>query len=474
MRFHREEFVIDGVPGQLTQTGLLKLMSEIDPAYLGYKHTTVVRWESGGTRPTRERLEVFGRALSLSRAEVDGLIDLAGLELRYEFYVESDSEQGLDDDRVDTVPVVQERNSHHGDEQGAENRAHVHQMLRFGLYRFALPGAAVAGSGFLLQSIGWTADLLLSAYVAVVIALMLCDYFLRRRRSNSLRDLLVISVFVLLGVTILPAPLTRMDSFGFYTVPAFAGTAMPFVLSLLVFLVMALSAGLIFDFLYKWQYSRPGGNPYKKAAWVSFPPLVFVYVCISLFTGAGFWVYLLEAFPVLGGVLMAMLVLRDDSIKIDVWMKRFLLQSSVLILISLTSLSLAATLIIYNDPSMLFLPDHTLLRSWDVDFAALGYPAGEYAERARMGMTWSALSAIVYMVVVIGGTLLLTIVRKDTGDSQDAAASAVPAETDKSRQRPKDPRVDVRYRPGWLAGHRMLQPMRSSAGMIRVDKGYAT
>ena len=43
-----------------------------------YSHATVLRWESGGTRPTLQRLKVFGKALSLSRTEVAGLILLAG------------------------------------------------------------------------------------------------------------------------------------------------------------------------------------------------------------------------------------------------------------------------------------------------------------------------------------------------------------------------------------------------------------
>ena len=41
---------------------------------------TVARWESGTTRPTRDRIEVFGQALNLSPAEIEGLMRLAGFE----------------------------------------------------------------------------------------------------------------------------------------------------------------------------------------------------------------------------------------------------------------------------------------------------------------------------------------------------------------------------------------------------------
>ena len=48
-----------------------------------YSHATVLRWESGGTRPTLQRLKVFGKEFSLSQSEVSGLILLAGLVLDF-------------------------------------------------------------------------------------------------------------------------------------------------------------------------------------------------------------------------------------------------------------------------------------------------------------------------------------------------------------------------------------------------------
>ena len=61
------------------QEGLLKLMGQVDPIYLErYNHPTVAKWESGATRPTKELLEAFGKALDLSVAQVQGMIRLAG------------------------------------------------------------------------------------------------------------------------------------------------------------------------------------------------------------------------------------------------------------------------------------------------------------------------------------------------------------------------------------------------------------
>ena len=80
MQAYRHAYGPEGKKSRLSQEGLLKLMGQVDPMYLErYNHSTVARWESGATRPTKERLEVFGQALNLSAAEVQGMIWLAGL-----------------------------------------------------------------------------------------------------------------------------------------------------------------------------------------------------------------------------------------------------------------------------------------------------------------------------------------------------------------------------------------------------------
>ena len=57
-------------------------MGRVDEKYSElHGHSTVARWESGTTRPSRERIEVFGEALNLSHAEIEGLMRLADLEL---------------------------------------------------------------------------------------------------------------------------------------------------------------------------------------------------------------------------------------------------------------------------------------------------------------------------------------------------------------------------------------------------------
>ena len=84
MRSYRETFSPGGRRRGLTQEALLERMGSVDSDYAErYSHATVSRWESGGTRPTLQRLKVFGEALNLSRIEVAGLILLAGLALDF-------------------------------------------------------------------------------------------------------------------------------------------------------------------------------------------------------------------------------------------------------------------------------------------------------------------------------------------------------------------------------------------------------
>ena len=115
---------------------------------------------------------------------------------------------------------------------------------------------------------------------------------------------------------------------------------------------------------------------------------------------------------------MAVLILRDKEMKFHSWEKKFLLQAAIAVILVLTAVGSATILILYLRPSMLAIPDHTLIRSWEIDFSALGYSADELLERYRFGAIWSSLAILVYMVIVMGGSLLATIYRLDN-DSSD-------------------------------------------------------
>ena len=99
------------------------------------------------------------------------------------------------------------------------------------------------------------------------------------RRSDHVADLLFVTVFFLLSIHLLRAPLTRLDIYGLYNLGGFAGTSIPFTLSLIMNLLVATVAGLMFILLRRWQYSDPSGRKsvYSRATWIVVPPIAFVY-----------------------------------------------------------------------------------------------------------------------------------------------------------------------------------------------------
>ncbi len=462
MQCYRLDRAGRGRGGRLSQTGLLALMGEIKEEYRDYSHSTVARWESGEILPKRGRLEVFGAALGLPRAEIDGLVALAGLgdnDLGH-----ADNDMGVGDITGDFRPVLSTGRSP-SEELVRQGRSHGNDIGRFLLAKLLLPGLGIAGAGFFLGAVGFNADWMLTAYIVAIIGAMLSHYFLPLRRSRGLRDFLFISVFVLLSTPMLQAPLMKMDHFGFYAIDGLGGTPIPYVLALLVNLALAFIAALMYDYLTRWQDSQGSANPYRRAAWVTVPPLAFVYVSMLFISCAGTWLYLLEALPVLGGVLMAILVLRDESIQISQWTKRFLLQCTFAITIVLTMMSLAGMVVVYLEPSLQMVADHTLLRSWEVDFNELGYSQEEFIDRSRISTVWSSLAAIIYMVAIVAGSLVVTIVKKDPKDSAAAASALAPEAVSPAshKRQTKRTRIDSRYRPGWLTGSRVVKPIQGIA-----------
>ena len=325
MRAYRHSFPVAGPSRRLSQEGLLGLMADVDAQYSErHDHSAVARWESGAIRPTRERLQVFGQALNLSTIEIDGLIGLAGLETDYPVPAATTRSLG-DPHNTDSAAAFSSPGPPGSEEPDPEpirdeSPSYVADVLRFSLYRFLLPGAGVAAAGYVLASLGWSATWMLMLYVAAGIGLVLAQGFLRMRRSNHLRELFFISVFFVLSAPLLQVPMIRMDHYGFYAIGNLVNTPVPVLLALAFNLFVALAAGLLFDYLWRWQYSDRGRRkPYQRAAWVVFPPLALVYACILALSNVGAWIEYLLVLPVLAGVFAAIAILRDDEVSLNEW-----------------------------------------------------------------------------------------------------------------------------------------------------------
>ena len=120
------------------------------------------------------------------------------------------------------------------------------------------------------------------------------------------------------------------------------------------------------------------------------------------------------------------MVLRDEDISISGWDRKFLLCTTVAVTIVLSAIGLAAILATYLQPSLYAVSEQGLFYSWEVDYDALGYPAEEYFERSRLAVVWASLTTLAYMVIVIGGKLIVTIYRLDGGGSIHALLGSCP------------------------------------------------
>ena len=470
MQAYRRAYSENGEAKRLSQEGLLNLMGEADSRYLdSYDRSTVARWESGDIRPNRERLEVFGRALDLSPVEIDGLISLASLEP--DDAGPADEARSLVDPANADAAVLVDTIEHPGLEEvatvagGDDSPSYARHVMRYAFSRFLLPGSCVALVGYFLASLGWNSSFMLAIYVGVAMSLLAAQGFLRLRSSDDLGDLLFVTVFCQLSIPLLHAPLTRMDAYGLYSLGGFAGTSIPFTICLIANLLVAAVAGLLFDFLRRWQYSGPAGGKsvYSRAAWIVLPPIAFVYAFLLAFSNVGFWIVGLGLFTLLAGVFTTLVILRDKDVSIGEWDRKFLLCTAVAVTIVLSAIGLFAILATYLQPSLYDVSEQGLFYSWDIDFDALGYPGEEYFERSRLAVVWASLTTLAYMVIVIGGKLIVTIYRLDGGDSSipAAAAAVAPVEDSLPQRTKRRSRVDVRYWAGWIADHRIFQPLRN-------------
>ena len=429
----------------------------MDSRYLNkYDRSTVSRWESGDILPKTRRIEVFGEALGLSRAEVDGLLSLADLDA---YATESPiAEIQAAPEPSDISDIAEAPLTDVAENSGcAQTPSYIRFAVGYVWSRFALPGSIITLAGYLMATLGWNSPFMLAIYVGGALFGMTAWRLWRLRRSDDLGDLLFITVFFLLSVYLLQAPLTYMDIYDLYSLGNFAGTSIPFTLSLIMNLFVATIAGLMFARLRIWQHSSRSGDKsvYGRAAWIAIPPVVFVYAFILAFANIGLWIAGLALFTMLAGAVTTLLALRDKDVSIDEWDRKFLLCATSAVVIMLAALGIAAILIAYAQSSSFPETDMGLFYSQEKDFDALGYSADEYPERSNLAAAWGSLVTLAYMVTVIGGKLLVTIYRLDGGDSvmPAAAPAGAPLSDLAQRQAARGSQFDLRYRAACFFRH---------------------
>ncbi len=412
MRSYRNAFHADDGRRGLTQEALLERMGLVDRDYAErYSHATVSRWESGKTRPTLQRLKVFGKALELSRTEVAGLILLAGIAL--DFPTALRLAAGRETGNAHGRQTADVHMSLFDDVEDARSQPFLRTTVRF-WYSRVLPIAACIVGGYALSHFGWNNGWMPTAYVVLVVGLVLAQGFLLPDRDVQLREFFWTSIFFLLSTPLLQFSPLQMDHYGFYRIGHLYGTQMPYMYALLFNLLIASTAGLMFQYQWRRHYPEDGGrsSALRRGVWIAGPPMVFVYSVMVAISNISVSIQLAVLLPVLGAVFALLAVLRDPSFNPSKRDRIYLLSAASALGMLSTTLGVIAILLIYLSPNLpSVLPDHNLLHSWEINFSELGITREEALDRLNLGYMWHAIWVFAYMFFVVGGNLIVAFYR---------------------------------------------------------------
>ena len=367
--------------GHLKQVELLQLMARQGRRTGSMHPSTLSRYESGERRPTLDFLDEFSDTLNLSEDERDVLLELAG-------HRSAQSPVAGPGDSIDPLKIA-----------------------RDSFKRVVIPGAYIGLVGYGLIVFGMDGAMILLLFAAAGSGVVLAQAVTRWGRSDQVGELFFVTVFFLLNTPILQSIITRMDHFGFYSIPSITGTALPLTLAMAANLGISVVAAVIFDMSWKRQYGPRGlGTASGRALWIAFPPVAFVYLCVLVFSNAGAWIFFLIVLGILFGAFWGIIAIRDD-VEPSLWVAQFILAAVAVMIMLLATFGVAGMLVTYMDPSAITAADHSMIWSWETDFDALGYPEGEYLERMRVGLVWMSLAAIGYLSIVVGGYLMVMVYR---------------------------------------------------------------
>ncbi|MCY4582485.1 MAG: helix-turn-helix transcriptional regulator [Chloroflexi bacterium] len=427
MRAYRESFVLQEGRKGVTQEELLQRMAEVDTDYgERFSHTTVSRWETGITRPTVRRLQVFGKALDLSGTEVAGLVLLAGLAPDLPTALKQ-VESGVHGRTVSNGEARSREPQLGAHERGGADaaeftRSSLREVAHFTVLRILPLAVCIAVGGYALSLLSWEGAWISALYVSLVVGLVMAQGFLLPDQNVSLREFFWVTLFFVLSSPLLQFAPIRMDHYGLYTIGDSAGTHAPTILALLLNLALASTAGLMYQLLWRWQYSEHGQKKtaLQRAAWSVVPPVAFVYAIVLVISNVSVWIQLAFLMPLVSAVFTSLLVLRDPSVNPSGRERQFLLWTLVSLGILGSTLGMATVLAIYVSPNLpMVLPDHNLLRSWELDFVQLGFSRQEALDRVNLGYMWHAISTFTYIFFVVGGHLVAAVYRVGNGNTED-------------------------------------------------------
>ena len=146
------------------------------------------------------------------------------------------------------------------------------------------------------------------------------------------------------------------------------------------------------------------------------PPVALVYLGVVVFSNASIWIQLAVLMPIAAGNFTALLVIRDPTIKPSESDRRIIFATVVIVMVIFTALGIAVAAAIYLLPNVpTVLPDHNLIRSWELDLERLGYTRREALDLVNLGYLWHAICLFIYMFFVVGGHFIVAIYRMGSG-----------------------------------------------------------
>ena len=403
----------------LSQEGLLDLMVERGEDYaVGLDRSSVSHWERGARLAPREFLEAFGRALDLPQREIGLMLILAGHDSPRD-------DEGRDAMLAAAHSIGSQVESMQRDVRSLmdftttlEPSADAWAALKGTLRNAALPGVYALTVGLVLNAMGLNGTAVLLAYALVAASIAIGQWVLqwfKSTRDTSAQEhvtgLFFISLFITLNSSVLIGAVTKADHFGFYTLGSFANTPIPLVLTMVANLALSLTGSVIFSLLQNNQYRmNRGGNAFTRAVFTTLPPILFVYVNIIVFTNMGAWIYFMIVFGVMFGAFTAVVALSSPGQKLAD--DGFALKATVVAIMLLGSFGAAGLLAVYLEPDMVMsAANFRIVPLREVSHAELGYTAEQGVERLRLGLMLMSLATIVYLVVVVGGYLIMTVRR---------------------------------------------------------------
>ena len=145
--------------------------------------------------------------------------------------------------------------------------------------------------------------------------------------------------------------------------------------------------------------------------------MALVYAVVLVISNASIWIQLGVLLPTLGVAFMKLQLARDENITPTESDRRYMLWAASAALGIGMLLGAMTIIIVYVAPNVpQVFPDHNLLGSWEMDFAALGMTRQEALERLNTGYVWHALLVFNYASLVLGGSMIVSVYRMGTSD----------------------------------------------------------